>query len=483
MNQEWGTAELAPVTATPVGQSAGARARRPAVTTAGRRGAPGAAAGVDLPEDPLSRRASRRPGGLRHQDQPQGGRARLGGTPALVLLASLIVSLLAASSAPTPLYAVYQQRWGFSPITTTIVYGVYALTVLASLLTLGRLSDYVGRRPVLLTALAVQVAAMVVFATAGGVGGLLVARVIQGLSTGAALGAIGAAMLDIDTERGALANAMSPGLGSGSGALLSALLVQYLPAPTHLVYLALIGVFAVQAAGVALLRETVTASRVPAAALVPEVRLPRSVRGPVLAAAPVVFAAWALGGLYGALGPALVHALTGSASVVLGGGSLTLLTVTAVISVYVLRRAPARKVMLTGIAALVAGVAITLVALGTGSAALFFAGTAVSGIGFGSGFQGGIRTVVPAAAPHERAGLLSLLFTVSYLGMGVPAVAAGFLAVHGAGLTGAATDYGAALIVLAALALAALARTRRGGTAAGPIIQTGQSSEVIGDEH
>ena len=460
MNQEWGTAELAPITATLVGQSTGTRARRAAVTAAGRLGAPGAT-GVDLPEDPLSRRASRRRGGLRHQDQPPGGRAGLGGTPALVLLASLIVSLLAASSAPTPLYAVYQQRWGFSPITTTIVYGVYALTVLASLLTLGRLSDYVGRRPVLLTALAVQVAAMVVFATAGGVGGLLIARVIQGLSTGAALGAIGAAMLDIDTERGALANAMSPGLGSGSGALLSALLVQYLPAPTHLVYLALIGVFAVQAAGVALLRETVTASRVPAAALVPEVRLPRSVRGPILAAAPVVFAAWALGGLYGALGPALVHALTGSASVVLGGGSLTLLTVTAVISVYVLRRAPARRVMLTGIAALVAGVAITLVALGTGSAALFFAGTAVSGIGFGSGFQGGIRTVVPAAAPHERAGVLSLLFTVSYLGLGLPAVAAGFLAVHGAGLTGAARDYGAALIMLAAFAFAALSRSRR----------------------
>jgi MFS family permease len=461
MNQEWGTAELAPITATLVGQSTGTRAPRPAVTAAGRLGSPGAVVGVDLPEDPLSRRARRRQGGLRHQDKPPGGRARLGGTPALVLLASLIVSLLAASSAPTPLYAVYQQRWGFSPITTTIVYGVYALTVLASLLTLGRLSDYVGRRPVLLTALAVQVAAMVVFATAGGVGGLLIARVIQGLSTGAALGAIGAAMLDIDTERGALANAMSPGLGSGSGALLSALLVQYLPAPTHLVYLALIGVFAVQAAGVALLRETVTASRVPAAALVPEVRLPRSVRGPILAAAPVVFAAWALGGLYGALGPALVHALTGSASVVLGGGSLTLLTVTAVISVYLLRRAPARRVMLTGIAALVAGVAITLVALGTGSAALFFAGTAVSGIGFGSGFQGGIRTVVPAAAPHERAGVLSLLFTVSYLGLGVPAVAAGFLAVHGAGLTGAARDYGAALIVLAAFAFAALSRSRR----------------------
>jgi hypothetical protein len=268
-------------------------------------------------------------------------------------------------------------------------------------------------------------------------------------------------MLDIDRERGALANALSPGIGTGSGALLSALLVQYLPEPTHLVYLVLIAVIVAQAVGVALLRETVVTCPVPAVALVPEVRLPRSARGPMLAAAPVLFAVWALAGLYGALGPSLVATLTGSSSVVLGGASLAVLTIPAVASVYLLRNASARVVMLTGIAALVAGVAVTLVALSTGSAGLFFAGTAVSGVGFGSGFQGGIRTVVPVVAPHERAGVLSLLFTVSYLGMGAPAVAAGFLAVHGAGLTGAARDYGAALLVLAALALAALSRTRQ----------------------
>jgi MFS family permease len=450
MNQNRGAAELAPAMAGTATRVAGA------TRTAGAGSGPGVAAelaGVTgLRSDALARDALA---------GRSGRRARLSGLPALVLLASLIVSLLAASAAPTPLYAIYQQRWGFSPVTTTIVFGVYAVAVLGSLLTFGRLSDYAGRRPVLLTALAVQVVSLIVFAIAGGVGDLLIARVIQGLATGAALGAIGAAMLDIDRERGALANAMSPGLGTGSGALLSALFVRYLPAPTHLIYLALIAVIAVQAAGVALLRETVTPSRVPPAAFVPEVRLPRSVRGPILAAAPVLFAVWALAGLYGALGPALVHALTGSGSVVLGGASLGLLTATAVSAVYLLRKTPARVVMLAGIAALAAGVAITLVALGTGSAWLFFAGTAVSGAGFGSGFQGGVRTVVPAAAPHERAGVLSLLFTVSYLGLGVPAVAAGFLAVHGAGLTGAARDYGAALLVLATLAVVALARTRR----------------------
>lgn len=386
---------------------------------------------------------------------------RISGRPALFLLASLTVSLLAASAAPTPLYATYAREWGFTPVTTTIVWGVYAVAVLTALLTLGRLSDYLGRRPVLLAALALQVVSLLVFTTASGTGQLLAARVVQGLATGTALGAIGASLLDVDRERGAFANALAPGLGTGTGALASALLVRYLPAPTHLVYLALIGVIAVQAAGVALLPETVTPRRLALSVLAPDVRLPRSARAAVLASAPVLFATWAVGGLYGALGPALVRDLTRSESEVLGGLSLTTLAVSAAITVYLLRNAAARTVMLTGILALMAGVAITLAALSAGSAPLFFAGTVVAGASFGSGFQGALRTVVPRAAPHERAGVLSLLFTVAYLGLGVPAVGAGLLVVHGAGLLGATRYYGLALIVLGALALALMSRPSR----------------------
>jgi MFS family permease len=158
----------------------------------------------------------------------------------------------------------------------------------------------------------------------------------------------------------------------------------------------------------------------------------------LLTAAPVGFAVWALAGLYGALGPALVQALSGSASVVLGGLSLTVLTGFAAGAVLALRAVSPRTVILTGIGALIAGVTVTLLALTIKSPAAFFAGTAVSGVGFGSGLQGGIRTVVPRVAARERAGVLSLLFVVSYLGLGVPAVAAGFLAVHGPGPLGAA---------------------------------------------
>src|SRR5690242_6091681 len=126
-----------------------------------------------LPPDPFARRPWLRGGGHR----------RLSGRPAVFVLASLIVALLASSAAPTPLYAIYQAQWHFTPITTTVVFGVYALAVLASLLTLGKLSDHVGRRPVLLTALAVHAGSLVIFATATGEPDLLSARVAQGLPT------------------------------------------------------------------------------------------------------------------------------------------------------------------------------------------------------------------------------------------------------------------------------------------------------------
>ncbi|MEU2421821.1 MFS transporter [Streptomyces sp. NPDC007851] len=375
---------------------------------------------------------------------------------AFYVLASVVVSFLAASSAPTPLYATYQAEWGFTPITTTVVFGVYAIAVLSGLLVLGKLSDHVGRRPVLIAAIAAQAVAMVLFATASGVGELLVGRIVQGLSTGAALGAIGAGMMDINRSRGTLANAFAPGLGTATGALVSGFVVQYLPAPTHTIYLGLLAVFAAQAVAIALIDETVTREPGALASLVPEIRLPRTVRGAVLATAPVMFAVWALAGFYGSLGPALVRTLVGSTSAVYGGLGLFVLAIVAASSVLVLRNASATTVMYTGIAALVAGVTLTLVAVAQGVPALFFAGTAVAGLGFGSGFQGGIRTVMPLTRPHESSGVLSLLFVVSYLGMGAPSVLAGVLVVHGGGLVPTSEEYGAVVIALAVLALAAL---------------------------
>jgi hypothetical protein len=175
----------------------------------------------------------------------------------------------------------------------------------------------------------------------------------------------------------------------------------------------------------------------------------------VLTAAPILFAVWALAGFYGSLGPAIARTVTGSSSYVLSGLGLFILAGVAAVSVFVLRAADPQLVMRLGVVALVGGVALTLVAVDQRSAVGFFAATAVAGVGFGSGFQGGIRTVMPLPAAHQRAGVLSVLYVVCYLGMGVPAVVAGVLVVHAGGLLSTAHEYGYAVMLLAVVALAA----------------------------
>jgi predicted MFS family arabinose efflux permease len=372
---------------------------------------------------------------------------------AFYLQASIILFFLAGSSAPTPLYALYQAAWGFSPITITVVFGIYALAVLAALLVFGGLSDYVGRRPILLGATLLQAVTMAIFATAHGVGALVLARVIQGLSTGAAAGAVGAGMLDLDRAKGTVANAVGPMLGTATGAITSGLMVVFLPAPTVLVYLLLGTIFLVQALGVAAMPESVTPRPGALASMRPQFHLPAHARVPMLLAVPALVAAWSLVGFYGSLGPTLVRRLVGSSSPALGGLVLFAMAGSGALAVLLTRRHSARFLTLFGTTALMLGVAITLLAIARASVGILFVGTAVAGVGFGGAFQGAIRSVIPLAAPHQRAGVLSVLYVVAYLAMGAPAVVAGLGVVHGGGLLVTAREYGLAVIALAGAAL------------------------------
>ena len=145
----------------------------------------------------------------------------------------------------------------------------------------------------------------------------------------------------------------------------------------------------------------------------------------------------------------------------LGGAGLFLLAGTASVTTVVLRSAAPRRVMLIGIAGLILGVAGILAALAARSAAGFLAATIVAGAGFGSGFQGALRTVIQHAGSAERAGVLSVVYLVSYLGMGGPAVAAGYLIVHGHAIMTVAAWYSAFLVALAAATLLALRGSRQ----------------------
>ena len=296
---------------------------------------------------------------------------------------------------------------------------------------------------------------MVVFAFAGGVDVLLVARVLQGLATGAALGAIGAGLVDLHPGRGPVANATGAMSGTASGALGSALLVQLLPSPTRLVYFVLLAAFLIQAAGVAMIAETSARKPGALASLRPTIAVPAPVRGTLAIAAPSLVAVWALAGLYGSLGPSLTALISGSDSTILGGASLFVLAGSGALTVLVFHRVDPRTFSIMGSSLVIVGVAIVLFAASTSSIVAFFIGTAIAGAGFGGGFQGGLRTIVPLAGPTERAGVISVAYIICYLAMGLPAILAGFLVVHGTVLH-TAQEFGGAVIVLAALTVAGM---------------------------
>src|ERR1700719_1670812 len=288
------------------------------------------------------------------------------------LLASMTVSFLAGSSAPTPLYPIYQAMWGFSPGMLTIVFGVYALAVLAALLIAGRLSDHLGRRPVLIVASISQAFVMLLFATAASVTGWRVARTIRGVTTGAAIGAVGAAMIDLDKSRGTVANAVVPPFGTALGALLGGIFVQYLPGPTHLVYAALAAVFIAQGLGLKFMKESVSTRPAVLASLKPRLALPRATRQPLLLAVPILLAVWSLAGFYGSLRPTLIRGMLHSGSPVLGGLALFVLAASAGISVLLLNERTPRQMMTVGAGSLLAGVALTVFALSHGAVVMFF---------------------------------------------------------------------------------------------------------------
>lgn len=379
---------------------------------------------------------------------------------------STLVCFLAAAAAPTPLYAIYESHWRFSPITLTVAYGIYAGSLLAALLIVGSLSDHIGRRPVLITAIGLQAVVMLVFATAAGVPQLLAARVLQGLSTGAALSALGAALVDLNKAGGTIANAAGGLAGTALGALAAGVLVAYLPAPEQLVYLLLFAILLAQGLGVVLMAETAAAQPGALRSLRPRFALGAATRAPMLLATPVLVAVWALAGYYGSLAPTLVSHVIGSDSPLFGGLALFVLAGTASLTVLIIRTVAPRTVMVIATLSLMLGVGVTLLAVGSNSTAGLFIGTAIAGVGFGSGVQAGMRTVLMFAPSGERAGVLSIIYVVSYLGIGVPSVIAGFR-VERVGVETTAREFGVVVIVLAAIALVGLAwRPRRSPAAA-----------------
>ena len=381
---------------------------------------------------------------------------RIGRGAAFWIAAATLVLFLLAAAAPSPLYAVYAAKWRFSPAALTEVFAIYAIALLAALLLTGSLSDALGRRPVILAALLIQVASMLMFLYATDIRWLFAARVTQGIATGMATSPLAASFVDLQPpERpnlAAIVNSVTPTLGLALGAVSSAVLVQYGPDPLHLIYWLMLIAFVLAGLGVALMAEP--AQRRASLRLAPRVGVEPAVRPAFAAALPSLIAGWGVGGFYLSLGPSLALQLAGSTNRVLGGLAIGLLAGVGAAAIVAVRSWQPRRAMVVGGVALVAGLVLTVVAVVLTSAVLFFAATAVTGIGFGVGWLGVLRSLVSLAAPTARGALIAAIYIVAYLAFALPAVAAGY-GVTRVGLHQAALEYGVAICLLAVAGLVA----------------------------
>ena len=389
---------------------------------------------------------------------------RLTRSAGFVAVTAMLVLFMAAAGAPTPLYVVYQQQWGFPTSTLTLIFAVYVLGLLATILVVGALSDHVGRRPVLGAAIALEAVALVLFLTAGGVAPCSLARLAQGVATGAAITTLSAAVVDLTAPdragRAGLVTSVATLLGLAGGSSAQARWWSSRPRP----------------------RSSSTSccwsARSPRRSrrlCCPRPRLDARARWPHCGRASGCPAtcgrsscrsrrscspAGRSAGCTSRSARPWRRSRSASPTTSSAAWSPRCSAARAPLTALALRNWPLPRVLLLAAALLAVGTVGTLAAIGAGSGPLAAVGTVVAGVGFGAAGLGAFGTMAALARPTERGAVFALTYVVSYLAFSVPAVVAG-VAANVVGLGPTATVYGGVVAALGVVAFVARLRLRR----------------------
>ncbi|WP_327144954.1 MFS transporter [Nocardia sp. NBC_01327] len=347
---------------------------------------------------------------------------------ALILAAGGVA--LGVSGAPAPLYGMYQQAWHFSPLTTTFVFAVYAVAALVAVLVSGRISDVVGRKPVLLGAFALMIIGLVVFLFADNVAMLLVARALHGFAVGATVVAGAAALLDMRPTAGARSGQLTGvafNVGMAVAILGSALLAQYAPYPLRTPYVVITVACLAIGTGVLALREPHTA-RIAGRITIARPAVPAEIRSDFWFSALGVMAAWSVLGVLLSLYPSLASAKTGIHNLVFGGAVVASTALAGAGAQYFAGGIPARRAAIIGDIGMAVALLLTIPALNTHNWVLVLAAGFLLGGTFGLGFGGSLRHLSSVVPHHKRGETMSAYYLLAYSAMALPTVVAGWAA-------------------------------------------------------
>lgn len=406
---------------------------------------------TDLNTASPSDTSTRRPARLRRLPREAG----------FAVVAASFIAVFLSSGTPVPLYNTYRAEDGITSAGLAVTTVIYLATTAVALLTTGRLSNHLGRRPVAITAVLLSAVGCVLFLNVHTLGELVAGRVFQGLACGVATSALGSYVLDLAPERpgwlGAVITSNAPPFAIPVGALLSGTLVEFEPAPRVLIYSIVAAVLVVLAVGLFLSPETTPRTRGALQSLRPRVLVPRG-RGRVLFAVGAgLVATWSLSGFYQAFSPVLAADELGTDSALVVAVVFSSIVVLSPVGGLLTGRWRSVTAVRVGLGAFVVATAGILIALTAGQIGWFLAASALAGVAQGAANAGGMRTVLAGASAVDRAGLLATIYLISYTGAAVPGLVAGRLA------TSIAPDhialgYGALVLVASIVAVSSLRR-------------------------
>lgn len=398
-----------------------------------------------------------------------GALGRIGPRRAQLTVTYLIFTAVLGSNLPSPIYVIWQREWHFSSGTVTLVFATYGVCVLTSLLCFGRLSDTVGRRPVMTAGLVLAAGATVLFLAAHSVTWLFAARGLQGLATGVLTGSAAAAMVELDPggdrQRASMINVVAMVSAGATGPLLGGLLTQFAPWPTRLPFVVILALMVVGLLGVGSIPETVD-PRAPGdlgfrarsdawRPRRPSVPLP--IRKAFVVAATALAVGWSVGALYAALSPSMESQLLHLTSHAAAGALIFAFNIIGGVAQLRLRTWSTRRVMGIGLPAVALGIVMVQLAIMDHVTGLFYLGTISAGLGQGLSFMGGLALVNEVAPHHRRAEVLSAFSVIGYAAVSVPVVGVGLLT-DVLGLTRATGIFTLVIVAVAGLGLLAVVR-------------------------
>jgi MFS family permease len=371
-----------------------------------------------------------------HRGQPAAVRSGRHHTFGFWVAALAFLVNMGFSAVPTPLYALYRQRDHFSIFMITVVYAVYAIGVIGSLFLGGHISDWVGRKRVFVPALLINVVSALVFLLVPSLPGLLIARVVCGISVGLTTATATAYLAELHvgifgsepprSPRRAQVVSTAANLGGiGFGPLVAGLLAQFAPQPLRLPYIVFGGLLILLAVLVATSPETAVRPD-PAPAWRPQrIAVPPDERGAFFAATAAGVASFAVFGVFNSLAPSfLAGTLHETSAAVAGAVAFAAFSAGAVAQI-VFSRLGVDATLRVSMAILIPGLALLIGGMWLPSLVMFVIGGVLTGAGAGLVFRGALVAAGAGAPPESRAEVLSGFFLGAFVGLSVPVLGLG----------------------------------------------------------